>query len=145
MSTPEPAGSQPLAPGGLRPPGAPGPEPEREEPPVPVIEPLPEAGGLRLQPARSLAPPVEEPTDPVEAARGRAIVRSATRNGRRVVTLRRIDVGDECVVECDVYPANSLRVEPVRPGPYRFGEREQGDRFVEEALLALEYLGCELT
>ncbi|MEZ5098409.1 MAG: hypothetical protein R3C15_01070 [Thermoleophilia bacterium] len=143
MSTPDPAGSQPLAPGGLRPPGAPAPEPAPEAGDLP-IEPLPEAGGLRLQPARSLAPQADEPTDPVEAARGRALVRSATRNGRRVVTLRRIDVGDECVVECDVYPANSLKVEPVRPGPYRFAEREQGDRFVEEALLALEYLGCEL-
>jgi 5-carboxymethyl-2-hydroxymuconate isomerase len=71
--------------------------------------------------------------------------RSARKDGREVVALRCVDTGvNGFVVECDVYPVNGIRVEPLRPGPYRFATRAQADGFMDEAAKALTYLGCEL-
>jgi hypothetical protein len=71
--------------------------------------------------------------------------RSARKDGREVVALRCVDTGlNGFVVECDVYPVNGIRVEPLRPGPYRFATRPQADAFMDEAAKALTYLGCEL-
>jgi hypothetical protein len=76
----------------------------------------------------------------VEVAR-----RSARKDGRAVVALRCVDTGAHgFVVECDVYPVNGIRVEPLRPGPYTFATRAQADAFLDEAAKALTYLGCEL-
>ena len=69
-------------------------------------------------------------------------VRTARKDGRQVVTLRRADADGQVVVECEVYPVNSLRVEPIRPGPYRFDTEDAASAFVEETGRALEYLGC---
>jgi hypothetical protein len=71
--------------------------------------------------------------------------RTAKKDGRRVVILRCFDRDDSCIVECDVYPTNSLRVEPLHPGPYTFTSRDEASGFIEEALLALEYLGCDIS
>ena len=71
--------------------------------------------------------------------------RFAKKDGRRVVILRLFEDNEVFVVESDVYPTNSLRVEPLHPGPYSFGTREEATAFIEEALLALEYLGCDVT
>jgi hypothetical protein len=72
-------------------------------------------------------------------------MRTARKDGRQVVTLRRSEDGGEVVVECEVYPVNSLRVEPIRPGPYRFATEEEAQAFVEETGRALEYLGCAVS
>jgi hypothetical protein len=48
-------------------------------------------------------------------------------------------------IECDVYPADGLRVEPLRPGPYRFATRADANAFIDEAVKALEHLGCEIS
>ena len=45
-------------------------------------------------------------------------------------------------MHCEVYPVNSLRVEPIRPGPYVFHAEDEATTFVEESPRALEYLGC---
>ena len=71
--------------------------------------------------------------------------RHAKKDGRRVVILRLFEREEQFVVECDVYPTNSLRVEPLHPGPYHFAARDEAATFIEEALLALEYLGCEVS
>jgi hypothetical protein len=71
--------------------------------------------------------------------------RHAKKDGRRVVILRLFEHDEQFVVECDVYPTNSLRVEPLHPGPYHFGARDEAAAFIEEALLALEYLGCDVS
>ena len=71
--------------------------------------------------------------------------RHAKKDGRRVVILRLFERDEQFVVECDVYPTNSLRVEPLHPGPYHFGSRDEAAAYIEEALLALEYLGCEVS
>jgi hypothetical protein len=72
-------------------------------------------------------------------------LRTARKDGRQVVTLRRADAEGEVVVECEVYPVNSLRVEPIRPGPYRFGTEDEANAFVDETARALEYLGCTVS
>jgi hypothetical protein len=72
-------------------------------------------------------------------------MRTARKDGRQVVTLRRSVNDGQVVVECEVYPVNSLRVEPIRPGPYRFETEEEANAFVEETGRALEYLGCAVS
>ena len=71
--------------------------------------------------------------------------RTARKDGRQVATLRRLMLGNQFIVESDVYPVGTMRVEPVRPGPYLFGSREEASAFITETTLALEYLGCEIS
>ena len=71
--------------------------------------------------------------------------RSATKDGREVVTLRCAEAGGTFLIECDVYPVDGLRVEPLRPGPYRFSTRDQADAFIDEAMRTLTYLGCDIS
>lgn len=72
-------------------------------------------------------------------------VKTARRDGRQVVTLRREQADGQVVVHCEVYPVNSLRVEPIRPGPYVFNSEDEATSFVEETSRALEYLGCAIS
>lgn len=71
--------------------------------------------------------------------------RTARKEGKQVATLRRLTLGTQFIVESDVYPVGTMRIEPVRPGPYVFGSREEAAAFIEETTLALEYLGCEVS
>ena len=71
--------------------------------------------------------------------------RSARKDGREIVALRCVELLNGFTIECDVYPVDGLRVEPLRPGPYRFGTRAEADDFIAEATRALEYLGCEIS
>jgi hypothetical protein len=71
--------------------------------------------------------------------------RSARKDGREIVALRCVASGGAFVIECDVYPANGLRVEPLRPGPYRFATRGEADEFISEVMRCLTYLGCEVS
>ena len=71
-------------------------------------------------------------------------VRIARKDGRQVVSLRAAERADGCVVACDVYPVASLAVDPVTPGPYHFPDAGEALRFVEEAVQALVYLGCDV-
>ena len=86
---------------------------------------------------------------PANSGGGRAVddnfTRTARKDGRQVATLRRLMLGNQFIVESDVYPVGTMRVEPVRPGPYMFGSREEATAFIEETTLALEYLGCEVS
>ena len=70
--------------------------------------------------------------------------RTAKKEGRQVATLRRLALGSQFIVESDVYPVGTMRVEPMRPGPYVFATREEANAFIEQTTLALEYLGCEI-
>jgi hypothetical protein len=71
--------------------------------------------------------------------------RSARKDGREIVAMRCVLSGGAFAIECDVYPADGLRVEPLRPGPYRFATRADADAFIDEAVRALEHLGCEIS
>jgi hypothetical protein len=72
-------------------------------------------------------------------------LRSARKDGREIVRMRYAEEGSTYLVECEVYPASGLRVEPLRPGPYRFATRDEGDLFIRETVTILEYLGCDVT
>ncbi|MFN8186891.1 MAG: hypothetical protein U0R69_07425 [Gaiellales bacterium] len=75
---------------------------------------------------------------------GELFSRHARKDERTVVALRGIDRGEACVVEVEVFPANGLNHEPMPLGPYSFTSFDEAVRFTEEALLALEYLGCSV-
>jgi hypothetical protein len=75
---------------------------------------------------------------------GESEVHTARKEGREVVTMRSFADGSAWIVECDVYPVTGMRVDPLRPGPYRFPSRELADVFIGEATKALSDLGCEL-
>ncbi len=72
------------------------------------------------------------------------LVREAMRDGRRIVLLRCYDdpADSATVVEAEIHPAGGEK--PVSRG-YRFGTAPEAFRFVQEALLALQYLGCNVT
>ena len=72
-------------------------------------------------------------------------LRSARKDGREIVRLRYVEEHDAFLVESEVYPVGGLRVEPLRPGPYRFATREEADEFIRETITILEYLGCDVT
>jgi hypothetical protein len=72
-------------------------------------------------------------------------LRSARKDNREVVRMRYVENPDGYLVECEVYPLGGLRVEPLRPGPYRFDTREDADTFIKETVTVLEYLGCDVT
>jgi hypothetical protein len=95
--------------------------------------------------ARGAGTQVELPENPpasAEPSQQQDLV--AEKDGKRVVILRRYEGARGAVVECDVYPVDTMRIEPLRPGPYLFTSPEPASRFIEEVLLSLEYLGCTI-
>jgi hypothetical protein len=66
-------------------------------------------------------------------------VRSASRFGRPVVTMRARDLGDACVVDVEVEGRDGAE-----PRSYNFADAQQASTFVTEAVEALVYLGCEI-
>jgi hypothetical protein len=69
------------------------------------------------------------------------LIREALRDGNRVVLLRCFDAPDGgSIVEADVVPDGGG--EQLPRGPYRFANAHEAFRFIQEALLALQYLGC---
>jgi hypothetical protein len=73
---------------------------------------------------------------------GAQIVREALMDGRRVALMRCYDGEGATVVEVEVTPTDSEI--PVGRGPYRFTTAHEAFRFMQEALLALQYLGCSV-
>ena len=92
------------------------------------------------QAADERTPVSEAAVEPQELA-----LRSARKDGREIVRLRYVEERTTFLVECEVYPLGGLRVEPLRPGPYRFGTRDEADTFIRETITILEYLGCDVT
>ena len=75
-----------------------------------------------------------------EAEPRELFVRSASRYGRPVVTMRARDLGDACVVDVEV----EAREDGAEPRSYSFADPQQASTFVTEAVEALVYLGCEI-
>jgi hypothetical protein len=89
---------------------------------------------------------VSEPAFQPEALLGQELDRrSARKDGREIVAIRCVESNGAFAIECDVYPVDGLRVEPLRPGPYRFATRAEANAFIDEAVTALEHLGCEVS
>jgi hypothetical protein len=71
------------------------------------------------------------------------VVREAVLDGRRVAVLRCYDGADGVtIVEAEVQPPGGA--DAVRRGPYRFSSAYEAFRFLQEATLALQYLGCSI-
>ena len=70
--------------------------------------------------------------------------RQATREGKDVVHLHVRD-NDLCVVEASVFPPEASAGEAVPVAPFTFSTPEEAREFVEEASIALEYLGCDVS
>ena len=87
----------------------------------------------------------EQATPAAEGDVSEVELRSARKDGREIVRMRHVALGDGFLVECEVYPVGGLRVEPLRPGPYHFATREESGTFVRETVAILEHLGCEVT
>ncbi len=69
------------------------------------------------------------------------LTREVTREGQMIARLRCYDDGvGGSVVDAEVLPTGALQ--PTRRGPYRFSNAGEAFRFVQEALLTLQYLGC---
>lgn len=75
-----------------------------------------------------------------EAEPRELFVRSASRYGRPVVTMRARDLGDACVVDIEVEGREDGAEQP----SYSFADPQQASTFVTEAVEALVYLGCEI-
>jgi hypothetical protein len=89
-----------------------------------------------------MTPPVDaaavDPGEEVELD-----VRTLRKDGKQVVTIRAVQRGASCAVECEVYPVSGLRIDPLNPGPYTFATPEEATDFVSEAVQALTTLGCK--
>ena len=48
------------------------------------------------------------------------------------------------LVRAKIYPPGTPSTEPLRPGPYTFGDAREATSFVTEAVEALMYLGCDI-
>jgi hypothetical protein len=70
------------------------------------------------------------------------LLREATRDGRTVAKLRCYDADGATIVDAEVLAQGAEF--PLRRGPYRFSTAPEAFRFVQEALLALQYLGCRV-
>jgi len=69
------------------------------------------------------------------------LTREVLFEGHRLAFVRCYDgVDGMTVVEAEVQ--RGAEVGPVGRGPYRFASATEAFRFVQEALLALQYLGC---
>lgn len=62
------------------------------------------------------------------------------RDGQPVAAMRCFDAGDRVHVECLVGGAEGPRA----AGPYVFATPGEALRFMDEATLALSYLGCDI-
>jgi hypothetical protein len=74
----------------------------------------------------------------------REMISSVRKDGKPVVRLSCADYGTEWVVAADVYPADELTVQPKSAGPYIFGTAQEARTFIENSLVALQLLGCEV-
>jgi hypothetical protein len=74
----------------------------------------------------------------------RELVSAVRKDGKPVVRLSCADYGTEWVVAADVYPVNELSVQPKTAGPYVFGSAQEARSFVEDSLVALQLLGCDV-
>jgi hypothetical protein len=72
------------------------------------------------------------------------LVREALHGEQRVALLRCYDdTYGGSIVEAEIAPVGGG--EPVHRGPYRFATAHDAFRFLQEATLALQYLGCSVS
>ena len=94
----------------------------------------PQFGGLRISPSA--------PATATSAA-APALVRHARKDSRTIAVLRLAERSDGCVVTAEVFPVGAPDGPPVLR-PYAFADRRRALAFVDEAVEALTYLGCDV-
>lgn len=77
------------------------------------------------------------------AASGVVLIHRARKDGRPVATLQLLRDEQHCSVEAQIFPRGSGTAE-TRRGPYNFASVAEASAFVDEAVDALTYLGCEI-
>jgi CopC domain len=86
---------------------------------------------------------MSKPAQEVESTprlQGELFSRRAEKDGRAIAVLRAIEGGGAYTVEYEVRSVDG----DARRGSYRFDTRVEASRFVDEATLALQYLGCSI-
>jgi hypothetical protein len=71
------------------------------------------------------------------------LIREAYRGEQKIARFRCYDDGGLSIVEAEVTPADGGA--SVNRGPYRFATAHEAFRFLQEAMLALQYLGCTIS
>jgi hypothetical protein len=85
------------------------------------------------------------PEPNADSVAGYLFVYEARKDGRTVAAIRGTqDPSGTVTVETEILPVTAPPNTDPQVQPYVFSTREQAVRFVDEALLALEYLGCTL-
>jgi hypothetical protein len=83
-----------------------------------------------------------ETSAPSQRAEQGPVVRHARKDGQLIAVVRAVDHGSTYVVEAEVYPRGTMQL--VRPGPYTFQDAHEATAFMNEAVAALMYLGCDV-
>ena len=73
------------------------------------------------------------------------LVREAQKDGERIVRMACVRQGEGFVVECEIRRPGELAGAAPEVRSYRFAERHEATQFVDDAALALEYLGCSIS
>jgi hypothetical protein len=71
------------------------------------------------------------------------LIREAYRGDQKIARFRCFDENGLSVVEAEVTPADGSAT--IARGPYRFATAHEAFRFLQEAMLALQYLGCTIS
>ena len=84
--------------------------------------------------------------EPAEAGSGQALFSHVIRrDGRIIATLQGLHTGDGVNVESEVFPVTAGDEEPGLTRTFSFPSREHALRFVDDAIVAFEYLNCVIT
>ena len=67
------------------------------------------------------------------------------RDGRVIATLNAYQTPTGVTVDSEVFPITQPPDEPGMKRPFTFGSLDQARRFVDEAIVAFEYLNCTIT
>lgn len=88
----------------------------------------------------------EARTGSVETDSGRALYSHVIRrDGRIIATLQGMESGEGVNVESEVFPVTAGDDEPGLKRTFSFPSREHALRFVDDAIVAFEYLNCVIT
>lgn len=94
-----------------------------------------------------MTPAIPIATEPHTRLRGALLACEATKDGERVLLLEAFaELDGQVTVDAETWPVKSrVRLDqPVRSA-YRFPTAAAATKFVDEAMIALEYLGCTVT
>ena len=81
--------------------------------------------------------------EPAHAGSGAPVFEySLRRDGRPVATLRAVQTGGGVTVEAEVHPVTAKPDAPPLTRPFSFPTLDHARRFVDEALVAFEYMNC---